>query len=41
MQVAILGGGGFRVPLVHDALATAGVDPDEIVLHDVDRDRLA
>ncbi len=43
MKLAILGGGGFRVPLVFGALLA---DPsahciDEIVLYDVDGDRLA
>jgi 6-phospho-beta-glucosidase len=42
MRLALLGGGGFRVPLVHaDLLA----DPDglvgDLVLHDLDPDRLA
>ena len=42
MKLAILGGGGFRVPLVHEAVATAatGLTVDEIALHDVDSDRL-
>ncbi|QWF78504.1 family 4 glycosyl hydrolase [Amycolatopsis sp. CA-230715] len=43
MKLAILGGGGFRVPLVHAALLTgrgAGV-VTELVLHDVDAGRLA
>ncbi|GAB3155642.1 6-phospho-beta-glucosidase [Amycolatopsis stemonae] len=39
MRLAILGGGGFRVPLVHGALlADGGVT--ELVLHDVDAGRL-
>lgn len=33
MRVAVLGGGGFRVPLIFDALA--GFEPEEFVLHDV------
>ncbi len=43
VQLTILGGGGFRVPLVVDAVARARerVDIDEIVLHDLDADRLA
>ena len=43
MRLTILGGGGFRVPLVVDAVARSRgrVDIDEIVLHDVDADRLA
>ncbi|HEY3467333.1 MAG TPA: 6-phospho-beta-glucosidase [Amycolatopsis sp.] len=40
MRLAILGGGGFRVPLVHRALLTGG-DVTELVLHDVDAGRLA
>ncbi|GAA1956539.1 6-phospho-beta-glucosidase [Amycolatopsis minnesotensis] len=43
MRLAILGGGGFRVPLVHAALLAergAGV-VTELVLHDVDAGRLA
>ncbi|MBP2472824.1 6-phospho-beta-glucosidase [Crossiella equi] len=42
MRLVILGGGGFRVPLVHGRLLA---DPDhlvdELVLHDVDPARLA
>jgi 6-phospho-beta-glucosidase len=40
MRLAILGGGGFRVPLVHGALL-AGGGVTELVLHDVDAGRLA
>ncbi|MFJ1763032.1 6-phospho-beta-glucosidase [Amycolatopsis sp. NPDC088138] len=40
MRLALLGGGGFRVPLVHGALL-AGGDVTELVLHDVDAGRLA
>ncbi|WP_328444372.1 6-phospho-beta-glucosidase [Amycolatopsis sp. NBC_00438] len=40
MRLALLGGGGFRVPLVHGALL-AGGDSTELVLHDVDAGRLA
>lgn len=40
MRLAILGGGGFRVPLVHGALL-AGGGITELVLHDVDAARLA
>lgn len=40
MRLAILGGGGFRVPLVHGALL-AGGGVTELVLHDVDPGRLA
>lgn len=39
MKVAVLGGGGFRTPLV--AAALADIPVDELVLHDVDADRLA
>jgi len=43
MKLALIGGGGFRAPLVYSALLdTAGrIDLDEIVLHDLERDRLA
>jgi len=42
MRLVILGGGGFRVPLVHRALTRrAGLGVDEVVLHDVDARRLA
>ncbi len=40
MRLVILGGGGFRVPLVHRALVADG-RVDELVLHDVDPARLA
>ena len=42
MKLAILGGGGFRVPLVYGALLARHQRPrvDEVVLHDVDEDRL-
>jgi 6-phospho-beta-glucosidase len=40
VKLAILGGGGFRVPLVHGALL-AGGGGTELVLHDVDAGRLA
>ncbi|MBE1498278.1 6-phospho-beta-glucosidase [Amycolatopsis lexingtonensis] len=40
MKLAILGGGGFRVPLVHGALLRDGGVTD-LVLHDVDAGRLA
>ena len=42
MRLVLLGGGGFRVPLVHRALLDdehAG-RVDELVLHDVDEGRL-
>ncbi|WP_250004424.1 6-phospho-beta-glucosidase [Actinoplanes sp. M2I2] len=38
-RLVILGGGGFRVPLVYGALLGSFVD--EVVLHDVDASRLA
>jgi 6-phospho-beta-glucosidase len=42
MKLTILGGGGFRVPLVYEAAATGatGLTIDEIVLQDVDAGRL-
>ncbi len=42
MRLTILGGGGFRVPLVYEALARQAAGPrvGEVVLHDVDEDRL-
>jgi 6-phospho-beta-glucosidase len=42
VKLTILGGGGFRVPFVHQALLHgAGVAKvDEVVLHDTDADRL-
>jgi 6-phospho-beta-glucosidase len=40
MRLVILGGGGFRVPLVHRAVVADG-RIDEVVLHDVDAGRLA
>ena len=43
MKLTLLGGGGFRVPLVHSALLrdTHERRIDELVLHDVTADRLA
>lgn len=43
MRLTILGGGGFRVPLVYGALLRDRHERrvDEVVLHDVDADRLA
>lgn len=43
MKLVVLGGGGFRVPLVYRALLTTPRAPrvDEIVLHDLDPQRLA
>lgn len=42
MKLALLGGGGFRTPLVYEALLRDSGDPrvSEVVLHDVDADRL-
>jgi 6-phospho-beta-glucosidase len=42
MKLTILGGGGFRVPFVHQALVHTygGVHVDELVLHDTDPGRL-
>ncbi|MEW1952033.1 6-phospho-beta-glucosidase [Terrabacter sp. NPDC080008] len=42
MKLVILGGGGFRVPLVHGALLrdTGARRVTEVVLHDTDRNRL-
>ncbi|MTD13789.1 6-phospho-beta-glucosidase [Nakamurella sp. YIM 132087] len=44
MRLVILGGGGFRVPLVHRALAgrirSGALDVDELVLYDIDSERL-
>ncbi|HJR96594.1 MAG TPA: 6-phospho-beta-glucosidase [Actinomycetota bacterium] len=42
MKLAIVGGGGFRVPFVVEALDTArdAIGLEEIVLHDVDDERL-
>ncbi|MBL7262162.1 family 4 glycosyl hydrolase [Paractinoplanes lichenicola] len=40
-RLVILGGGGFRVPLVYGALLGPGSPVDEVVLHDVDAARLS
>jgi 6-phospho-beta-glucosidase len=42
VKVTLLGGGGFRTPLTYLALARVArrIDVDELVLHDVDADRL-
>jgi 6-phospho-beta-glucosidase len=40
-RLVILGGGGFRVPLVYGALLHESSPIREVVLHDVDRGRLA
>jgi 6-phospho-beta-glucosidase len=41
VRVAVLGGGGFRVPLVHRALDRSRLTVDQIVLHDVSANRLS
>ncbi|MEL4358112.1 MULTISPECIES: family 4 glycosyl hydrolase [unclassified Luteococcus] len=43
MKLSILGGGGFRTPLVYEAVArgATGLVVDEVVIHDVDPQRLA
>ncbi|MEV6849431.1 6-phospho-beta-glucosidase [Actinoplanes sp. NPDC051411] len=41
MKLVILGGGGFRVPLVHSALLDPSSPITSLVLHDVDAGRLA
>jgi 6-phospho-beta-glucosidase len=43
MKLCIVGGGGFRVPLVYGALLERAerLGLDEVVLHDIDADRLA
>ncbi|HEY7074250.1 MAG TPA: 6-phospho-beta-glucosidase [Solirubrobacteraceae bacterium] len=40
MRLAIIGGGGFRVPLVYGALLRSRQAFDDVVLHDVDASRL-
>src|SRR4051812_32131055 len=42
MKLTIVGGGGFRVPLVYGALLEKAqrLGLDEVVLHDIDADRL-
>ncbi|MBX6723835.1 MAG: 6-phospho-beta-glucosidase, partial [Dactylosporangium sp.] len=42
MRLVVLGGGGFRVPLVYQALLSHGPGPRvrEVVLHDVSQRRL-
>jgi 6-phospho-beta-glucosidase len=40
MRAAVLGGGGFRVPLLHRALTAGALDLDEIVLQDTSPQRL-
>ncbi|TDD00014.1 6-phospho-beta-glucosidase [Nonomuraea deserti] len=42
MRLAVLGGGGFRVPLVYGALLRDAAKPrvEEVVLHDVSAERL-
>ena len=40
MKSVLLGGGGFRVPLMHRALVHSGLPLDEIVLQDISPQRL-
>jgi 6-phospho-beta-glucosidase len=40
VRVSILGGGGFRVPLIAAALRSAGLDMSELVLYDISPQRL-
>lgn len=40
MRISILGGGGFRVPLICRELASSGLPADEVVLFDVSAARL-
>jgi 6-phospho-beta-glucosidase len=40
VRLAILGGGGFRTPLVYGALAGSGSGVTDVVLYDTDADRL-
>lgn len=43
MRLALIGGGGFRVPLVYGALCAEPADPlvGDVVLHDIDPRRVA
>ena len=41
VHVTILGGGGFRVPLIARQLAASGLPASELVLYDIDEHRLA
>jgi 6-phospho-beta-glucosidase len=41
VKVVVLGGGGFRVPLMHRAMVHSNLPLDEIVLQDVSPERLA
>ena len=41
MRLAILGGGGFRVPLIHRALMAEDSGVETVVLHDVDPARVS
>ena len=40
MRLTIIGGGGFRVPLIYQALLEEALGVSEVVLHDIDPDRL-
>ena len=41
MRITILGGGGFRVPLIARQLAVSGLPASQVVLYDTDPGRLA
>jgi 6-phospho-beta-glucosidase len=41
MKITLLGGGGFRTPYVYQGLLGSSVATGELVLHDVDEERLA
>lgn len=41
MRVTILGGGGFRVPLIARQLAASGLPVSQVVLYDTDPERLS
>jgi 6-phospho-beta-glucosidase len=41
VRITILGGGGFRVPLIARQLAASGLPVSQVVLYDTDPGRLA
>jgi 6-phospho-beta-glucosidase len=41
VRVTILGGGGFRVPLIARQLAVSGLPVAQVVLYDTDQERLS
>src|SRR5919201_3716694 len=43
VRMSVIGGGGFRAPLVYESMASVAADVgvDEVVLHDVSGERLA